>query len=306
MPNITPSEDRTVETVHVPNNPTLTGLARLTRNVAYRTGADDLVMDIIAPQSTGDDDDRRYPTVVFVQGSALTTPDRDYEIPQLSELAREGFVVATVNHRNASRDASAVFPAYLKDVKAAIRYLRANARQWHIDPERLGIWGTSSGGNTSLLVGLTADDPRYEDGSYATESDAVSFVVSCFPPTDMMEAIDAFGNEDDPFRLYYFGPFAAVVGATHETGLSDDVRRRAAAMSPYLQVRDGVAYPPTMLLHGTADTVVPYRQSVKMHKRLHEHGVDSRLVLVDGAEHERDFWSPQVFDMIFDFIRERC
>ena len=54
MPNITPSEDRTVETVHVPNNPTLTGLARLTRNVAYRTGADDLVMDIIAPQSTGD------------------------------------------------------------------------------------------------------------------------------------------------------------------------------------------------------------------------------------------------------------
>ena len=222
MPNITPSEDRTVETVHVPNNPTLTGLARLTRNVAYRTGADDLVMDIIAPQSTGDDDDRRYP------------------------------------------------------------------------------------GNTSLLVGLTADDPRYEDGSYATESDAVSFVVSCFPPTDMMEAIDAFGNEDDPFRLYYFGPFAAVVGATHETGLSDDVRRRAADMSPYLQVRDGVAYPPTMLLHGTADTVVPYRQSVKMHKRLLEHGVDSRLVLVDGAEHERDFWSPQVFDMIFDFIRERC
>ena len=287
MPNITPSEDRTVETVHVPNNPTLTGLARLTRNVAYRTGADDLVMDIIAPQSTGDDDDRRYPTVVFVQGSAWTTPDRDYEIPQLSELAREGFVVATVNHRNASRDASAVFPAYLKDVKAAIRYLRANARQWHIDPERLGIWGTSSGGNTSLLVGLTADDPRYEDGGYATESDAV-------------------GNEDDPFRLYYFGPFAAVVGATHETGLSDDVRRRAADMSPYLQVRDGVAYPPTMLLHGTADTVVPYRQSVKMHKRLLEHGVDSRLVLVDGAEHERDFWSPQVFDMIFDFIRERC
>ena len=272
MPNITPSEDRTVETVHVPNNPTLTGLARLTRNVAYRTGADDLVMDIIAPQSTGDDDDRRYPTVVFVQGRAWTTPDRDYE----------------------------------KDVKAAIRYLRANARRWHVDPERLGIWGTSSGGNTSLLVGLTADDPRYEDGSYATESDAVSFVVSCFPPTDMMEAIDAFGNEDDPFRLYYFGPFAAVVGATHETGLSDDVRRRAADMSPYLQVRDGVAYPPTMLLHGTADTVVPYRQSVKMHKRLLEHGVDSRLVLVDGAEHEHDFWSPQVFDMIFDFIRERC
>lgn len=90
--------------IHIPSNPTLAGLASLTRNVAYKTGADDLVMDIIAPQSTGDDDNRRYPTVVFVQGSAWTTPHRDYEIPQLSALAREGFVVATVNHRDASSD----------------------------------------------------------------------------------------------------------------------------------------------------------------------------------------------------------
>ena len=127
--------------IHIPSNPTLAGLASLTRNVAYKTGADDLVMDIIAPQSTGDDDNRRYPTVIFVQGSAWTTPHRDYEIPQLSALAREGFVVATVNHRDASSDPHDVFPAYLEDVKAAIRYLRANARQWHVDPDRLGIWG---------------------------------------------------------------------------------------------------------------------------------------------------------------------
>ena len=109
--------------IHIPHNPTLAGLATLTRNVAYKTGADDLVMDIIAPQSTGDDDNRRYPTVVFVQGSAWTTPHRDYEIPQLSALAREGFVVATVNHRDASSDPHDMFPAYLEDVKAAIRYL---------------------------------------------------------------------------------------------------------------------------------------------------------------------------------------
>ena len=195
--------------IHIPHNPTLAGLATLTRNVAYKTGADNLVMDIISPQSTGDDDDRRYPTVVFVQGSAWTTPHRDYEIPQLSALAREGFVVATVNHRDASSDPHDMFPAYLEDVKAAIRYLRANARQWHVDPDRLGIWGTSSGGNTSLLVGLTADDPRYEDGTNADESDAVKYVVSCFPPTDMLEAVDAFDDETNPFRLYYFGPFAA-------------------------------------------------------------------------------------------------
>ena len=291
--------------IHIPSNPTLARLASLTRNVAYKTGADDLVMDIIAPQSTGDDDDRRYPTVVFVQGSAWTTPHRDCEIPQLSALAREGFVVATVNHRNASRDSHAVFPAYLEDVKSAIRYLKANACQWHVDPDRLGIWGTSSGGNTSLLVGLTANDPQYKDGTNADESDTVKYVISCFPPTDMIEAIDAFGDETNPFRLYYFGPFAAVVGATHETGINAEVRQRAADMSPYLQVRSGQQYPPMLLLHGTADTVVPYHQSVKMRDRLVEHGVDAQLVLVDGAEHEDDFWSQRVFDVIFDFIRER-
>jgi len=210
-----------------------------------------------------------------------------------------------VNHRDASSDPHDMFPAYLEDVKAAIRYLRANARQWHVDPDRLGIWGTSSGGNTSLLVGLTADDPRYEDGTNADESDAVKYVVSCFPPTDMLEAVDAFDDETNPFRLYYFGPFAAVVGATHETGINAEVRQRAADMSPYLQVRDDQQYPPMLLLHGTADTVVPYHQSVKMRDRLVEHGVDAQLVLVDGAEHEYDFWSQQVFDVIFDFIRER-
>ena len=106
-------------------------------------------------------------------------------------------------------------------------------------------------------------------------------------------------------RLDYFGPFAAVVGATHETGINAEVRQRAADMSPYLQVRDDQQYPPMLLLHGTADTVVPYHQSVKMRDRLVEHGVDAQLVLVDGAEHEYDFWSQQVFDVIFDFIRER-
>ena len=144
--------------IHIPHNPTLAGLATLTRNVAYKTGADNLVMDIISPQSTGDDDDRRYPTVVFVQGSAWTTPHRDYEIPQLSALAREGFVVATVNHRDASSDPHDMFPAYLEDVKAAIRYLR----QTHVN----GTWtptsrylGTSSAAHVAA-GGVAADDPE--------------------------------------------------------------------------------------------------------------------------------------------------
>ncbi|MCI1219810.1 MAG: alpha/beta hydrolase [Bifidobacterium sp.] len=289
---------------HVPSNPTLTCLARMTRDVAYKTGADHLVMDIIAPQSFGDDDARRYPAVVFVQGSAWTTPDRDHEIAQLAQLARKGYVVATVNHRDASCEPTYVFPAYLEDVKAAVRFLRARADEWQVDAERIGIWGTSSGGNTALLIGLTADDPRYEDGTSPDVSDAVNYVVACFPPTDLTEAVEAFGQEDDAFRLYYTGPLAAVLGATPQTGITDEVRQRAADMSPYLQVKPGQCYPPMLLLHGTGDRVVPYQQSVKMCNRLTGCSNDARLVLVDGADHEHDFWSQRVLDIISDFIAE--
>ncbi|KFJ02939.1 lipase [Bifidobacterium subtile] len=290
--------------VHVPSNPTLAKMARLTRDVAYKTGADHLVMDIIAPQSFGEDDKRRYPAVVFVQGSAWTTPDRDTEIAQLSQLAREGVVVTTVNHRDASRNPKYVFPAYLEDAKSAVRFLRTNADEWQIDADRIGIWGTSSGGNTALLIGLTADDPRYEDGTNSGVSDAVDYVVACFPPTDLIEAVEAFGHEDNEFRLYYTGPLAAVLGATPQTGITDEVRQRAADMSPYLQVNPGRRYPPMLLLHGTGDRVVPYQQSVKMCDRLVENGNDARLVLVDGADHEHDFWSQRVLDIISDFIAE--
>lgn len=290
--------------VHVPSNPTLAKMARMTRDVAYKTGADHLVMDIIAPQSTDSEDKRRYPAVVFVQGSAWTTPDRDTEIAQLSQMAREGVVVATVNHRDASRNPKYVFPAYLEDTKSAVRFLRAHADEWQIDADRIGIWGTSSGGNTALLIGLTADDPRYEDGTNPGVSDAVNYVVACFPPTDLTEAVEAFGQADKAFRLYYAGPLAAVLGATPQTGITDEVRRRAADMSPYLQIKPGQRYPPMLLLHGTGDRVVPYQQSVKMCDKLVENGNDARLVLVDGADHEHDFWSQRVLDIIGDFIAE--
>ncbi len=301
-------DERQPEILHLPANPKLDQMARMTRDVAYKTGADHLVMDVIAPQSFGDGDDRRYPAVVFVQGSAWTTPDRDAEIPQLSQLARKGYVVVTVNHRDASRNPKYVFPAYLQDVKSAVRFLRSHADEWQIDANRIGIWGTSSGGNTSLLVGLTADDERYDDGTNAGVSDAVSYVVACFPPTDLTEAIDAYDREDVDFRMYYGGPLAAVLGASPQTGVNDEIRRRAALMSPYLQLKPGEQYPPTLLLHGTGDSVVPYRQSVKMRDALLGNGNSARLVLVDGAEHEHDFWSQPVLDVIEAFIAEhsRC
>ena len=130
----------------------LDGMAELFRNVVFACpDGKELKMQILCPWRK----DKRYPLVVFVQGSAWTTPNPDYELPQLGALARQGFVVASVSHRDC-RDGYA-FPAFLQDVKTAIRFLRAHAAEYCIEKERVGIWGTSSGGNAALLVGMTGD-----------------------------------------------------------------------------------------------------------------------------------------------------
>ena len=151
----------------IKNNPAFEGLASLVPNIVYSTARGlEIKMHILTPQSVRKPDaDDRHPCIVFVQGSAWTFPDVTYEIPQMSEFARNGYVVAMVTHRSALDGHKA--PAFLEDVKTAIRFLRANADTYKIDPERIGIWGTSSGGNTALLVGLTADDPVYKTDEYA-------------------------------------------------------------------------------------------------------------------------------------------
>lgn len=101
-------------------------------------------------------------------------------------------MVATLTHRNCLEGNP--FPAFLQDVKTGIRFLRKHAEEYQIDSDRIGIWGTSSGGNTALLVGLTGDDIRYETEENSGYSDFVKVVVDCFGPTDMIQ-IPPYTNE---------------------------------------------------------------------------------------------------------------
>ena len=136
----------------ISNNPTLEGLASVIPDIVYsHAGGKEIKLTLIVPQaSRNTENPQKYPCIVFVQGSAWTFPDITYELPQMSEFARNGFIVAMVTHRSALDGFAA--PAFLKDVKTAIRFLRANAETYKIDSDRIGIWGTSSGGNTALLV----------------------------------------------------------------------------------------------------------------------------------------------------------
>ena len=275
---------------HLPMNPTLAGQAEIKEHIRYSQNGQELTL--ILPWAAGDDysNGPKRPLILFVQGSSWTTPNLGYEIPMLSHFAEEGCIVATVSHRSAQDGFP--FPAFLEDVKCAIRFLRANAVTYSIDPERIMAFGTSSGGNTVCLLGLTGDDPALKTAEYADQSDAVCAVAACFAPTDLPALFDYLKAMPNITAV-----MAAYFGA--DPAQWDSVMRR---WSPVYRVEAGKAYPPFLLLHGTADPVVPCDQMDKLYTRLAEAGADVQAYYVDGAEHEGNFWSPDVRRVIRDQI----
>ena len=267
---------------HLPMNPTLAGQAEVLDHIVYSANGQELTL--ILPWALGNDRTGQTPAplILFVQGSAWTTPNRNNEIPMLSHYAEEGYAVATVSHRSAADGYP--FPAFLEDVKCAIRFLRAHAADYAIDPKRVAAFGTSSGGNTVCLLGLTGDDPLFKTEEYADQSDAVSCVVACFAPTDLPALFDYLKERPgiEQTKAAYFGP---------DREHWEEVARMC---SPVCRVEPGKSYPPFLLLHGTGDTLVPHAQSESLYHRLTEAGAEVNLCLVDGAEHEGTFWSPEV------------
>ena len=224
------------------NNPTMEGQIKLVQNIIYsKAGGEELPMTLFLPWNLDDENIKaeKKPLIVFVQGSAWTTPDREFEIPQLSAFARSGYIVATIEHRSSLNGHA--FPAFLQDAKCAIRYLRANADKYGIDSERVAIWGTSSGGNNALLVGLTGDVPEFKTEEYAEYSDKVCAVVECFGPTDL-PAMSSMPDDEEPAISDIQYIMNGLCGGDMEK-LSEVMM----AMSPINYVEKGKDVPPFLL-----------------------------------------------------------
>lgn len=278
----------------IEHNPSLEGMVDLKPDVAFaEPDGKRLAMQILKPmwKPAGGG----FPLVVFIQGSAWTKPNQFWQLPQLSLLARRGFVVASVTHRSCYE---APAPAFLKDVKAAIRFLRAHAEEYDVDAARVCAWGTSSGGNTALLLGMTGDDPAFETEDWAEESSRVQAVVDCFGPTDLVRMLEVqfAGVPAEQKKLLY-----ALGGAATEDGC----RERLRAISPIRYAEPGRAFPPMLMLHGDADELVLYRDSEALRDRLDACGYDVSFVRVHGAPHEGSFWSLPLLEIIFSFIESR-
>jgi len=295
----------------IPANPELKGLATYFPHVVYsRVEGEELPLEIMAPAGGRDrlppgmppaPPKKRFPLIVFLQGSGWLSPDFTAEFVQLAQFARSGFVVASIGaHRNIMKGQKA--PAYLIDSKTAIRFLRAHADDYCIDPERVCFWGTSSGGNTAQLIAVTGDNPAYKTDEYGEYSDSVQCAVSCFGPSDMEKM---FARRPGPIdkQLEFMEEWRsrmrdAFIGKDGDPAI-------LAEMSPIRRLEKGKPYPPLLLAHGTDDVVVLCEQSENMLHAYREAGGDAELILVPGANHEGEFWSPAILDAIQEFITRK-
>ena len=232
------------------------------RDVTY---CNSQTLDLYVPRSAAA---RPLPLAIFVHGAGLTAGDKGYLNPTfLNALARAGFAVASLNYRLATGSLnyqfapSYPFPAQIEDVKCGIRYLRAHAQTYDINPSQIFAFGTSYGGMLVTLAALTGGHSNFDVGPYVTTSSAITAAVDMFGPADLPGWISS-----QSFHIAFASNRANLVLA-----------------SPVHYVTANA--PPILIVQGTADTTVPESQSAELYRKLSASGDQTQLVLVQHMGH---------------------
>jgi acetyl esterase/lipase len=236
-----------------------------------------LKVSLIRPRQYFDYDKRVvWPVIVWICGGAWTEMNRNVWIPELAWFAKQGYVIASVDYSVTARTR---FPQQLIDIKEAIRFLRANAAGLGLDPRRFAVMGESAGGYLSALVGVTGNLREYDTGTNLGEPSAVQAAVPWYPVTD-----------PSSFQYNEFVAEALPRGFDQYIDITKLVNKNT---------------PPYFIVHGTMDSQVQSSQSEKLYERLQAEGIDSELVIIEGAEHaDVHFVQPQIKQMILDFLNK--
>jgi len=243
-------------------------------NITYgKVGDTELKLDLARPVGDG-----AFPAIVFIHGGGWYQGSRQGYRGQIQEAARRGYVAATISYRLMRFDeskketttATQIFPTQIHDAKAAIRWVRGNAKKYNVDPNRIGVTDGSAGGHLSLLVGLTDPSSNLEGGSgNPDQSSRVQAVVNVFGPTDM-----AFCHEKSSvawiFRLF--------MGGTPSEAAE---RYEVASPLTYVSKDD----PPVLTLHGDRDALVPVEQAKVLDEKMKAAGASHTLMVFEGQGH---------------------
>lgn len=232
-------------------------LGTLERDVTYCTmDGVELKMDVYYPS----ENNGRFAVTMFVHGGGWSSGDKSKGAgaAELPELQRAGFLAVAVNYRLAP---DYVFPAMIEDAKCAVRFLRAHADEFNLDPNRIGVFGGSAGGHLVSMLGTTDESAGFDVGEYLDQSSRVQAVVDMFGPADL--TVDLEGGGETVRRA--FGDFDLTLASPVTYASADD--------------------PPFLILHGEEDSLVPISQSEELLAKLQAAGVPAELVPVANAAH---------------------
>jgi acetyl esterase/lipase len=212
--------------------------------------------------------DGPFPAIICIHGGGFRAGKREGYDGLCIRLAQNGYVAMTVSYRLAPKYQ---FPAAIYDVKAAVRWARANAAKYHIDPERIGVTGGSAGGHLAQFLAVTADVKDFEgEGGNPNQSSKVACVVNVYGPSDFTKS---YGKSVD----------AAEVLPLFLGGDLQKARTQHLRSSPLYWVTPNAA--PTLCIHGTEDKYVAHEQAVWLIDKLKAAGVEAELITMEGAGH---------------------
>lgn len=226
-----------------------------------------------------------FPCIIWICGGGWTITDRFVYLPNLLPLAHAGFVLAAVDYLGNNE---ARFPSQICELKSAIRYLRAHAEKYHIDPERIGVMGESAGGYYAVMLAATGETREFDCGENLAQPSAVSAACCWYGPAEC--------SIDERCGIKYMH-YLSMRGAYD--GVPEDLRRRANPVAYFSE------HTPSMLIvHGEKDASVPISRGEELYAALQSAGASVDMLRVKDAGHaDIRFFQPEIMDRVAAFFQ---
>jgi acetyl esterase/lipase len=238
------------------------------RDVYFGTGGrQPLYMDVLRPKARSDEP---LPVIIFIHGGGWIGGNKQLGVKWLIPFAQAGYFCASIEYRLTS---DAPFPAQIEDCKCAIRFIRAHAKELGVDPNRIGVWGSSAGGHLAALLGTTGDSGKFEgQGGWADQSSRVQAVCVWYGPSDLPRLIEKRQ-----------GPAPAFIMRKLLGGPAGENLEKAREASPIVYVSEDD--PPFLIMHGQRDRIVPVEQARRLNAALLSQHVPCNMILLERTGH---------------------
>jgi acetyl esterase/lipase len=252
------------------------------------TGERDLLLDLYLPEGVS-----QAPLIVWLHGGAWRAGGK--ENVEANAIVEHGFAVASIGFRNSGE---ATFPAQIHDIKAAVRFLRAQAAQYGYDASSIAVWGVSSGGHLAALTGVSNGSAALEGslGDHLGESSDVQAIVDYSGPANLRTIL----HQSTPHGVGVRAPaMEALLGKPVE---DESIQDLVTLASPALQV--SASAPPLLVMHGVQDNQVPINQAIELQLAYEAAGAHVEAEWILQATHgSGEYFRSPYLEQVVEFLK---